>query len=55
MKNIGLENEKESQDKGVVELQLKIESLQDQIDKSALKDIQISNMNSSMANLQKVV
>ena len=54
MKNIALENEKEAREKGIAELQLKIESLQDQMDKHALKDIQLANMASTVNNLQKV-
>lgn len=54
MKVIAFENEKEAMQKGVTELQSKIDVLQDQVDKQAMKDTQIVNLSSTVTNLQKV-
>ncbi len=51
---IAFENEKEAMQKGVSELQAKVDSLQDQVDKQAMKDTQIANLSSTVSNLQKV-
>ncbi len=51
---IASESEKEDIQKGVAELQSKIDALQDEVDKQALKNTQIANLTSTASNLQKV-
>ena len=51
---IASESEKEDIQKGVAELQSKIDALQNEVDKQALKNTQIANLTSTASNLQKV-